>query len=180
MNTAIHIKKDKTTWSNFQSMSATYKRIRIAYIESARNRPEEFEKRLKNFVDKTRKNKLIPGFGGIDKYYWCMSGKTETLQAILQAILQPLLLPHQVASSSKLSKEVALLPHRSIRKTEIWKNFSSHYKHLSNFTLSHIIISSIWYFFLDPDATYRYTSASTQWISTDTCCGSTNQPPNRL
>ena len=63
------IKKDKTAWSNFQSMSATYKRIRIAYIESARNRPEEFEKRLKNFVDKTRENKLIPGFGGIDKYY---------------------------------------------------------------------------------------------------------------
>jgi len=63
------IKKDKTAWSNFQSMSATYKRIRIAYIDSARNRPEEFEKRLKNFVVKTRENKLIPGFGGIDKYY---------------------------------------------------------------------------------------------------------------
>ncbi|MEQ8337130.1 MAG: YdeI/OmpD-associated family protein [Cyclobacteriaceae bacterium] len=63
------IEKDQIAWKYFQSMSDAYKRIRIAYIDSARNRPEEFMKRLKNFVDKTRENKLIPGFGGIDKYY---------------------------------------------------------------------------------------------------------------
>lgn len=63
------LKVDLTTWENFQLMSEPYKRIRIAYIESARKRPEEFEKRLSNFIGKTRENKLIKGFGGIEKYY---------------------------------------------------------------------------------------------------------------
>ncbi len=63
------LKTDKNTWGNFQKMSAPYKRIRIAYIESARKRAEEFEKRLNNFIDKTKKNKQIKGFGGIEKYY---------------------------------------------------------------------------------------------------------------
>lgn len=63
------IKRDGITWTNYLAMSETYKRIRIAYIESARKRPEEFKKRLRNFIDKTRLNKLISGFGGIDKYY---------------------------------------------------------------------------------------------------------------
>ena len=31
--------------------------------------PEEFDKRLNNFIEKTKENKLIKGFGGIDKYY---------------------------------------------------------------------------------------------------------------
>jgi len=39
------------------------------YIDSARNRPDEFKKRLSSFIDKTRKNKLIKGYGGIEKYY---------------------------------------------------------------------------------------------------------------
>ena len=47
----------------------SYKRIRIAYIDSARSRPEEFKKRLNNFIEKTRENKIIPGYGGIEKYY---------------------------------------------------------------------------------------------------------------
>ena len=63
------LKTDKNTWKNFQKMSESYKRIRIAYIESARKRPEEFEKRLKNFIVKTREDKMIKGFGGIEKYY---------------------------------------------------------------------------------------------------------------
>ena len=63
------IKKDKTAWHNYIKFSEPYKRIRIAYIDSARKRPEEFNKRLTNFIQKTRDNKLIPGFGGIDKYY---------------------------------------------------------------------------------------------------------------
>ena len=62
------IKKDKTAWKNYNTFSDTYKRIRIAYIDSARERPEEFRKRLKNLINKTRENKQI-GFGGIDKYY---------------------------------------------------------------------------------------------------------------
>lgn len=63
------LKAEKIVWENFQNFSEPYKRIRIAYIDSARKRSEEFEKRLKNFMGKTKENKLIKGFGGIDKYY---------------------------------------------------------------------------------------------------------------
>ena len=63
------LKSDNVVWENYQDFSEPYKRIRIAYIESARKRPEEFEKRLNNFISKTKENKQIKGFGGIDKYY---------------------------------------------------------------------------------------------------------------
>lgn len=63
------LKSDKAVWDNYQNFSESYKRIRIAYIDSARKRPEEFEKRLNNFIYKTKENKLIKGFGGIEKYY---------------------------------------------------------------------------------------------------------------
>lgn len=63
------IQEDKTTWDHFQKFSASYKRIRIAYIEAARNQPDEFKRRLANFITKTKKGKIIPGYGGIDKYY---------------------------------------------------------------------------------------------------------------
>lgn len=63
------LKTDKTIWNNYKKLSEPYKRIRIAYIDSARKRPKEFEKRLCNFIDKTKENRLIKGFGGIEKYY---------------------------------------------------------------------------------------------------------------
>ncbi|MCD8193289.1 MAG: YdeI/OmpD-associated family protein [Tannerellaceae bacterium] len=63
------IKQDTLAWENYQNYSASYKRIRIAYIEAAQKRHEEFEKRLSNFLSKTRENKMIAGYGGIDKYY---------------------------------------------------------------------------------------------------------------
>jgi uncharacterized protein YdeI (YjbR/CyaY-like superfamily) len=62
------IKTDAEAWKNYQAFSESYKRIRIAFIEGARNRPEEFQKRLKYFIKTARENKLI-GFGGIEKYY---------------------------------------------------------------------------------------------------------------
>ena len=62
------IKKDKVAWENYNKFSDSYKRIRIAYIDGARKRPDEFQKRLNNFIDKTRKNKQL-GFGGMEKYY---------------------------------------------------------------------------------------------------------------
>lgn len=62
------IKKNEKVWKNFQKFSDVYKRIRISYIEDARNRPEEFRKRLHNFLTKTEKNSII-GYGGIEKYY---------------------------------------------------------------------------------------------------------------
>lgn len=63
------LKKEKVVWDNYLNFKESYKRIRVAYIDDARKRPEEFQKRLSNFIGKTRENKLIIGFGGIEKYY---------------------------------------------------------------------------------------------------------------
>ncbi len=63
------IREDAGTWSNFQSFSLPYRRIRVAYIDAARDRPEEFRKRLNNFLSATRRNRIIMGYGGIDSYY---------------------------------------------------------------------------------------------------------------
>lgn len=63
------LKKDKTVWNNYKALKEPYKRIRIAYIDAARKRPSEFRKRLENFISKTRENRIIGGFGGIEKYY---------------------------------------------------------------------------------------------------------------
>ena len=63
------IRKDAAAWENYQRFDEPYKRIRIAYIDAARKRPAEFEKRLANFIRKTREGKLIAGYGGIGKYY---------------------------------------------------------------------------------------------------------------
>lgn len=63
------IKSDEAAWENYLTFSEPYKRIRVAYIDAARERPEEFAKRLKSFIEKTRRGKLITGYGGIEKYY---------------------------------------------------------------------------------------------------------------
>ena len=60
---------DPVVWENYNALPNGYRRIRIAYIDAARKRPAEFEKRLRSFMEKTRQGKRIPGFGGIDKYY---------------------------------------------------------------------------------------------------------------
>ncbi len=51
------LKQDKNTWENFQKFPESYKRIRIGWIEMARNRPPVFEKRLIYFLKMTAKNK---------------------------------------------------------------------------------------------------------------------------
>ena len=63
------IRKDPEAWKNYQDFSEPYRRIRVAYIDAARNRPDEFRKRLDNFIAMTRKNRIIGGYGGVDKYY---------------------------------------------------------------------------------------------------------------
>lgn len=63
------IEADPAAWANYQSFTEPYRRIRVAYIDAARKRPAEFEKRLKHFLDATRKGKIITGYGGIDAYY---------------------------------------------------------------------------------------------------------------
>ena len=62
------LKADREVWKNFRAFSEPYKRIRVGYIEGARDRPAEFAKRLRNFVAKTKQNRLI-GYGGIQVHY---------------------------------------------------------------------------------------------------------------
>lgn len=62
------IQSDKEAWKNFQRFSDAYIRIRVAFIDAARKRPEEFKKRLRHFIEMSAKNKQI-GFGGIEKHY---------------------------------------------------------------------------------------------------------------
>jgi uncharacterized protein YdeI (YjbR/CyaY-like superfamily) len=62
------IKANPKAWKNFQELSEPYIRIRIAFIDGARKRPDEFKKRLRYFIEMTEKNKRF-GFGGIEKYY---------------------------------------------------------------------------------------------------------------
>lgn len=63
------LKRDEAVWENYLQFSEPYRRIRIAYIEAARKRPEEFAKRLNSFIEKTRRGRMIRGYGGIEKYY---------------------------------------------------------------------------------------------------------------
>ena len=53
------LKVDELTWQNFRGFSQDYQRIRVAFIETARNRPEEFKKRLNQLVRLTAKNKMF-------------------------------------------------------------------------------------------------------------------------
>lgn len=62
------IQENRESWENFEKLPASYQRIRIAYIDGARKRPEEFKRRLSHFIQSTKKNKLL-GYGGIGKYY---------------------------------------------------------------------------------------------------------------
>jgi len=62
------IQSNPLAWQNFQAFSPSYIRIRIAFIDGARNRPVEFTKRLDYFLRMTSLNKQF-GFGGIEKYY---------------------------------------------------------------------------------------------------------------
>ncbi len=59
------LKKDEEAWKNFQCFPESYKRIRIGFIEGARNRPEEFTRRLEHFLRMTRQNKR---FGYVEKF----------------------------------------------------------------------------------------------------------------
>lgn len=63
------LQQDQKVWEHYCAFSEPYKRIRVAYIDAARKRPAEFRRRLDNFISQTRQNKLIVGYGGIEKYY---------------------------------------------------------------------------------------------------------------
>ena len=61
------LQQDKETWNNFNGFTEPYKRIRVAYVDNARKRPEEFQKRLDTLVKKTKNNKKF-GYG-INRFY---------------------------------------------------------------------------------------------------------------
>jgi uncharacterized protein YdeI (YjbR/CyaY-like superfamily) len=46
-------------WSNFLGFPELYRRVRIGYIEEMRKNPDEFDRRLQNFVSKTSDNKMF-------------------------------------------------------------------------------------------------------------------------
>ncbi|MGH2490476.1 MAG: YdeI/OmpD-associated family protein [Candidatus Limnocylindria bacterium] len=47
---------DPIAWKRFQRFPAAYRRIRLAFVEAARGRPAEFQRRLANLVRKSAKN----------------------------------------------------------------------------------------------------------------------------
>ncbi|HET6272403.1 MAG TPA: YdeI/OmpD-associated family protein [Bacteroidota bacterium] len=51
------LQKDPATWKNFTHFPASYKRIRIGWIDASRHRPEVFTQRLRYFLKMTRQNK---------------------------------------------------------------------------------------------------------------------------
>jgi uncharacterized protein YdeI (YjbR/CyaY-like superfamily) len=51
------LKSDPVVWKNFSRFPASYKRIRIGWIEASRNHPEFFQKRLQYFLRMTARNR---------------------------------------------------------------------------------------------------------------------------
>lgn len=67
MDIIEEIRKNKTAWKNYQKFSDSYKRIRLAFIDGSRVRPDVFRQRLNYFIKMTEKNKQY-GTPGIEKY----------------------------------------------------------------------------------------------------------------
>jgi uncharacterized protein YdeI (YjbR/CyaY-like superfamily) len=62
------LKANKKAWQHYRRFSLAYQRIRVAWIEAARDRPAEFRKRLRHFVAQCEQNKQF-GYGGVDVHY---------------------------------------------------------------------------------------------------------------
>ena len=56
------LRANQRAYDHFSEFSAPYRRIRIAYIDSARRRPAEFKKRLDHFLKLTEQGRQF-GFG---------------------------------------------------------------------------------------------------------------------
>jgi Bacteriocin-protection, YdeI or OmpD-Associated len=61
------LQADEQAWSHLRRWPEPYLRIRVAYVDHARDDPAEFEKRLRNFIEKSRQGKQF-GFG-IEAFY---------------------------------------------------------------------------------------------------------------
>lgn len=61
------LKASPAAWENLQRWSDSYLRIRVDFVDDARDRPDDFEKRLANLVRKSEQGKQF-GYG-IESYY---------------------------------------------------------------------------------------------------------------
>lgn len=61
------LKANGAAWKNFKRYPAAYRRIRAAFVDSARKRPEEFEKRLRHLVEMSEQDRQF-GYG-IEEFY---------------------------------------------------------------------------------------------------------------
>ena len=61
------LKSNKAAWENLQCWPESYLRIRVAFVESKRDDPAEFDKRLRNLVEKSEKGKQF-GYG-VEAFY---------------------------------------------------------------------------------------------------------------
>lgn len=52
------LKEEKQVYENFLAFPALYKRIRIDAIQSNKNEPELFKRRLDKFIKNTKENKM--------------------------------------------------------------------------------------------------------------------------
>ena len=62
------IRANERAWAHYEGFSAVYRRIRVAYIDVGRRRPEVFESRLRSFLKATEQGRQL-GYGGVEKYF---------------------------------------------------------------------------------------------------------------
>jgi hypothetical protein len=53
------IRGEPLAWEHFQTLPDLYVRVRVGYIEEMRKRPDELERRLRSFLDKTAAGKVF-------------------------------------------------------------------------------------------------------------------------
>ncbi|MGD0116269.1 MAG: YdeI/OmpD-associated family protein [Dehalococcoidia bacterium] len=53
------LQEDERTWANFQQFPEPYRIIRIAFVEGARKRPQEFRRRLNHLLKATAQGKTF-------------------------------------------------------------------------------------------------------------------------
>lgn len=61
------LQADEEAWSHLQRWPEPYLRIRVAFVDAARDDPAEFDKRLRHLLDKSRQGKQY-GYG-IEAFY---------------------------------------------------------------------------------------------------------------
>ncbi len=61
------LQSEGEAWAFFEATSPAYQRIRAAYVDAARGRPEEFAKRLRHLVRQSARGK--PFGYGIERYF---------------------------------------------------------------------------------------------------------------